>query len=79
MTAKPSNSGDHSKKPICGLLGLDHPEIANSRNLEDDYAVVVVDSPFVAKDFYDPAWGPRCFNDPEGLKRPAKAARQYHS
>lgn len=59
-------------KPVCGLLALDHPEITTPRDLKNDYAVIPVDGSVGDKDVYDPSWGPRCFNDPEGLKRPAK-------
>lgn len=67
-----SSARDLLIKPVRGLLALDHAEVAYTRDLKNDYAVIPVDGAIGDKDFYDPSWGPRCFNDPEGLKRPTK-------
>jgi len=60
------------REPIGGFLGIDAPERSFPRNFENNDAVVVIDDALRAEDAYDLRWGPRCFNDPDGLKRPAK-------
>lgn len=58
------------REPIRGLLGSNAPECSFPSDLKNDDAVVIVDDSFRAKDAYDLSWGPRCFDDPDRLKRP---------
>lgn len=66
-----SDLQESCRKPVGSLLAVDAPEGTFPRNLKNDDAVVVVNDAFRSQDAYDFRWGPRCFNDPDRLKRPA--------
>lgn len=64
-------------QPVRSLLGVDAPEGSFAGNLKNDDAVVIVNDTFRSQDSYDLRWGPRCLNDPDGLKRPAIINRSF--
>ena len=58
-------------EPIGDGLVSNSPVVTDPGYLQNDDAVVVVDSARVQKDAYDGRWGKLCLDDPEAVKRRA--------
>lgn len=66
-------------EPVGGFLGVDAPESSFASDFQHDDAVVLVNDFVRSQDAYDLSWGPRCLNDPDGLKGPAIIHRSFQS